>query len=535
MSETDVCFGSHCVLCTLRFQTEEPIFFLSSEDPRFQQGIYYPCVVSNCQHPDGLVLACHSTCAREGQPSLAICEVTRWDRGFKLPIAQSAERERHLKNNYTSTLDIARSTLQVKERITRASRKEVRTSSGIWATYVTLHGETYVSTLSNSCGQSPIYSPRPTSTEDVIYVRRGPFGVKKVIFACSTETLEMESLPWDWWQALPLTEDCVLHFDTDGLKLRNLQTAEDVDIPLWSAPFFRQDLARLPLVRSFLPARFNRILVNDPETTGYSVAWNAARRAFKIARHTAWDYSSCYADISKDETTWLHIPLSRGELLHEFWCRKSIAVNGREMVDLILVTTTGRVHVLGKYPTPGQTYTYSHITTFPKEPDYLYIDDSAGIREVAFVPAPILHERSLSLPEPKSFCPKHTSVESYFYTFASLENLSFIKICKLNGMIIGLLLHYHNGLRASVGQVRLDQLSKEQQVPDNATIRFVISRTEYQCPYVSSVLVLTEGTAEGPPTILDLEVACYGTLEWWFSRRQCQLAYEGRTSAPTRF
>ncbi|KID94874.1 hypothetical protein MAJ_09173, partial [Metarhizium majus ARSEF 297] len=323
-----------------------------------------------------------------------------------------------------------------------------------------------------------------------------------------------------------------------GLKIRNLWTDQhrDSQLPLWSAPFFRPGLMRFPLSPSPGPARFNRVRINDPGTTGYSVAWNPARRALRIAQHTVVDDVSCYADMPDDTTTWLHIPVGRGELLGELW-RRDCYLNRRKVVDLIIVTTAGRVHVLGHHPTPGQAYTYSRVAKLRSQPDYLFIDDSAGIRELALTPAPGDNDTpNLRKPTPESCYPAITSVESYFYTFAPLENLDFIKICSFDGVVTGLLLHYHDGSRASVGQVRLDRVGPKQQVPHNATIRFTLSRTTDQCPYVSSILILPRLVRNFFPakSDLDLEVTCYAILEWWFTRRQCQLAHGGCTSASTR-
>lgn len=141
--------------------------------------------------------------------------MTIWDPGFELPLAQSADLKRLLASKGASRRDLVRSTLKAIEKVAEASSGQVKTSSRIWATYMTLHGETYVSSLSNKHGDDLVYDPGSKSTEDVIYVRRGPLGVKKIVVACSSETLEMESHPLDWWQVLPLFEDSVLHFEFD--------------------------------------------------------------------------------------------------------------------------------------------------------------------------------------------------------------------------------------------------------------------------------------------------------------------------------
>lgn len=289
------------------------------------------------------------------------------------------------------------------------------------------------------------------------------------------------------------------------------------------------------MTHSSKPSRFNRLKINDPETTVYSVAWNPFHLALKIIRHMATDDWSCYSELPQDMTTWLHIPIGRGELLKEIWHREHTHCCRREM-DLVPVTTTGRVHVLGKHPIPSHTYIHERITAFRSEPDYIHIDDSAGIRKLALNPAPPVIDDpfgTLSLPVPVSQYPKATSAESYFYTFASLDNLDFFEACSFNGIITGVLLHYGDGSRAVVGQVRLDRLAAKQYVPRDATIRFVVTRNVAQCPKVSAVLVLTADMYEQLPRMnfdLDLEVPCHGKLEWWYTWRQCQLAHEGRTS-----
>lgn len=278
-------------------------------------------------------------------------------------------------------------------------------------------------------------------------------------------------------------------------------------------------------------------MVNDPGTTGYSVAWNPARRALRLVRHTAGDGVSCYDNMPDDSITWLYIPISHGELLADIW-RRDCDQYFWKHVDLIIVTTTGRVHVLGKHPTPGQAYTYSRLAKLRSEPDYLYIDESKGIRELALSPAPEINDAQiLHIPTPLSRYPAITSVESYFYTFVRLENLDSIRLCNFNRTVTGLLLHYHDSSRATLGQVRLDRLGAEQRVPCDATIRFVILRKPDQCPYVSNVIVFTACIPRNllpAATDLDFEITCHGILEWWYTRRQCQLAHNGRTSASTR-
>ncbi|QLI69830.1 uncharacterized protein G6M90_00g060810 [Metarhizium brunneum] len=207
--------------------------------------------------------------------------------------------------------------------------------------------------------------------------------------------------------------------------------------------------------------------MNDPGTTGYSVAWNPARRALRIARHMAVDDVSCYANMGDDATAWLHIPISRGELLAELWRR-----------DCYLTSSNARssVHV---FP----------IIKLQRQRDYLFIDDSAGIRELALTlgPEEANETRNLRKPAPESCYPAITSVESYLYTFAPLENLDLIKTCSFAALLRACFSSTTTAREQVWG--RSDWLGLEQQVPREATIGFAMSRTADQCPYVGSVLV----------------------------------------------
>ena len=86
--------------------------------------------------------------------------MTAWDPGFEESIARTTHLKRQLARTGASTLDLARWTLQAEENMTEASSGQVRTSSCIWASYVTLHGETYVSALSNEPAENLYTMPR---------------------------------------------------------------------------------------------------------------------------------------------------------------------------------------------------------------------------------------------------------------------------------------------------------------------------------------------------------------------------------------
>jgi hypothetical protein len=219
----------------------------------------------------------------------------------------------------------------------------------------------------------------------------------------------------------------------------------------------------------------------------------------------------------------------------------------RRKASANLINTSHRlqdkVHILGPQGRSDHNYSYSLLESLRESPHYAYMDDSAGfVRELAIDQQPGICDSTWEdyKPAPLSRTPgerpgNRNISGSLFYTSAWLDDVVGLNLCQFNGIITGLLLHYEDRSRATVGQVRLDGLQGERrQVTKNAIIRFVVVRTGRQLPHVSGLLIFTDRMAEPPLNDgLGLEVECCGILEWWFSRRQCQLACKGRTSAST--
>lgn len=123
-----------------------------------------------------------------------------------------------------------------------------------------------------------------------------------------------------------------------------------------------QSLYGSPQCPSTRAPRFNRIMVNNPETEGYSVALQAHHTCL-LVRHIAGDDESPCAVFLGDTTSWyksiwLYIPIDCGKLIAEIWRRDcySVCRDCREDVTLISTTTKGHVYALGKHPTPGYQY-----------------------------------------------------------------------------------------------------------------------------------------------------------------------------------
>ena len=183
---------------------------------------------------------------------------------------------------------------------------------------------------------------------------------------------------------------------------------------------------------------------------------------------------------------------------------------------------------------------YTLVYRAGERPGRIYFDISPdGIHELALdgplPPQPAAGQPPL--PQPESPCPRHHQEdENYYYSTAVLDSVAAVTPCWAaeRGVVVGLLLHYRDGRQASLGQVRLDWLQQPPvRVIDPARgmwFRFALSPEG--CPNVDALAF------DPPPPAQRAEpghfpIAWRGTLEWWFSHRQCQLWHDGQSSPPT--
>lgn len=158
-----------------------------------------------------------------------------------------------------------------------------------------------------------------------------------------------------------------------------------------------------------------------------------------------------------------------------------------------------------------------------------------GVRNLCFEttePAPA--SDSPTLPEPLSQHPKATFFESYFYSAARLDGVSKIVPyqCYSRGKrrIIGLLLQFPEGRESCVGQIRLDSLQNPLQTSGYQHVWLSFSKDDHR-PFVSAVTLSEPNRDDG---LSWFKVRFCGTIEWWFSSKQCQVCYMGKSSPPTR-
>ncbi|SPQ19054.1 e6e2ec79-93ae-4bde-87dc-f58c79148bf6 [Thermothielavioides terrestris] len=184
-------------------------------------------------------------------------------------------------------------------------------------------------------------------------------------------------------------------------------------------------------------------------------------------------------------------------------------------------------------------WVYTLIYRAGETPDRIYFDISLlGIHEI-ILGAPLprvrvdlpLPQALPQLPSPRSACPSHYYYdENYYFTSATLDGVAEITPCRSDLGVIGLLLHYHDGRQAALGQVRLDKLQRPPlKVDPSRSMWLHFSVSSENCPNIEAIEFVSP-TVVGPQ---HFPVAWRGTLEWWFSYRQCRLWHGMFSSPPT--
>lgn len=139
------------------------------------------------------------------------------------------------------------------------------------------------------------------------------------------------------------------------------------------------------------------------------------------------------------------------------------------------------------------------------------------------------------VPEASSPHPSFQSSDGFFWSSASVEDVTAVTPCRLEGNTVGLLFSYLDGSSAAIGQVRLDHLDEPLKRVDGGKLCLGFTRTTDDCPYIARVEMLAEksgGLVKDQQGSVDMwfEVSWGGTIEWWHSHRQCQVWQDGRQS-----
>jgi hypothetical protein len=130
---------------------------------------------------------------------------------------------------------------------------------------------------------------------------------------------------------------------------------------------------------------------------------------------------------------------------------------------------------------------------------------------------------------PKSRFARSSNYDGYVFTFADLEGLTALIPCRsrVRCDIVGLILIFCDGHRESVGHVRLDWLERRIPLqPDQPWYLGFEVLTIGTDPYITCI-----ATRQQPAWAqIQMELKCYGRLEWWWSSEFSRVCYQGEES-----
>ncbi|EKJ70870.1 hypothetical protein FPSE_08921 [Fusarium pseudograminearum CS3096] len=354
----------------------------------------------------------------------------------------------------------------------------------IWATFISLQGNHYISRLSNkpNDGSFSVFIRPPSDGNNTFYVAHDHLGVRKVIFAIPDnktvpDTTEDTVL---WWETITFTAmNTQVKVISDGVKVRSLYRTPGLKRPAktyWPSPMKPQDHPRvarlnrgakgLPMVKRMRPLVLNDVGMNALSACCYS--HNGMRYCLALVAHYPNTPAIRYQDYSRHlpsrtKPMWLHFVLDEGEQITEIWGWQTHSRSS----DLVMRTSKGRIWNIGPMVSEREPFNWNHLVDLPTgEPSTIYFDESLrGINQLAF------QEKNKPLVGAKA-APEVTTTpvtgswrRNYFYFSERLKGLLTITPCWIknrNGLteITGLVLRYGDGRVRTLGVVRLDCLAE---------------------------------------------------------------------------
>lgn len=215
-------------------------------------------------------------------------------------------------------------------------------------------------------------------------------------------------------------------------------------------------------------------------------------------------------------------PGYRGRLANSF-----LALGESDHLPTQFVTNKGRVFVAGLYMRVDWTR-FILIERPGQKLGRIFFESSAsGIGALAFATdAPKIEHLRFKRPQPSPNSILVT-IDNYFFSSHSLDHLEEITPCfaKDGTGVTGLILHYPNGHRGSLGQVRLDSLGDRFTVSEAPSWFLRFGKRQGRFPFVLEVATCRPKMDGDVQDVMEIFRA--GKLEWIWSERQCLVIYNG--------
>ncbi|KAJ0168376.1 hypothetical protein CTA2_6732 [Colletotrichum tanaceti] len=514
-------------------------------DPATMDISYTQCVGA-CLHSEGQAVGCHVECVNQvpTQQLSAVLEAltysyeparsetnrrTTWlhqtfssllgshvfsKKPYTLPPELLSQITAYCYSSFAIEYAMARLALASDTKADDARTIFLDTSRQIWARLSSFEGVDYIASLSNASDDlhtELIFKPDALRSPSSIHTAENHLGVRKIIFHYSKTSPEVEQCDGLWWRNIHLRGPTRLVVQSDGLKVRHVSLAEDKTKPrptVWAKPL----LGPTRLVRleeAPLPTRMSSLLLNDPRTIGYAFYWNTRL----VSMHAVTSEQDLSFYDGDHNGIWTYFPLLERELITEIWIR------GQTKWDMALILKTSRDRIVNVGPylniLPG---TPIRLLELPSQATASWIFFElyrVGVRHLGFSSTKPEHApgHTISLPAPMSSNPGY---DCYFYSTAVLDKVNEITPCQrmIHGQtkIIGLLLRYSDGRRASLGQVRFDCLTSPLKVDGIWSILLTLA-ADWRGQFVSALSLDCVGETNSSC----LRASNLDTLDWWFS------------------
>ncbi|KAF5124181.1 hypothetical protein E5D57_012109 [Metarhizium anisopliae] len=423
----------------------------------------------------------------------------------------------------------------------------------VYASYVRIEGSTYVQSLHNKAPQGArldckhIHSPHPGQIVRKIFLEYDHLGIRGV-HVCAPRSDSQQTADNVWWVELRRQQG-LRHIlaVSDGLKVRGImdgmeQDATDGSIrgPAWPEPATECKVIDLEglKISTFPPRglRMSHVEFNTPHVQGYFIAI-FRRQVIKLQAHrqTASRHFYHDADIICKDLTWIYMPVDPGEYVKEIGILRCTLRPPSQLhwpTTLMLVTNRGRAKILGKIPSPR--HTYSRVHEIGTSPSKVYVNEVDSVRDgqrVRYVGVqatiPSCWEKSTNS---KFWMPKsipHRFGQTHLYSCCRLENVAAVTPCRGKRLrhqpIIGMLLQYHDGTRACVGQYRLDWTLNTVAIRPELPMWLRQGEIERDKKYVSEVRLNGRQVVDGAQSWQ--EIPWHGKLEWWYLRQEARVIH----------
>ncbi|KAF2021813.1 hypothetical protein BU24DRAFT_404770 [Aaosphaeria arxii CBS 175.79] len=404
---------------------------------------------------------------------------------------------------------------------------ELDCSQAIYAEYITLRGQTYISNLSNKHDHGMSKVPTQAAPR-ILAMSMDSFGIRRVSRVQEARDSRLLGDLWYRFEILPQKSGSMITLR------RNPLVIDDVILDrhnhrrfLWDSPMKPEIIPHQwydPSPENSDCYGFKRVSLNG-SVSGIAVSCGqGTNMSFHAIREGQRDASIHVKTevAAKQPLTWIYFPLAEGETICGVW----VMTNYGGLANVCVYTTLGRSRIFASFKEPwyrcGDRYQCINSGADGSITALYY--DSLRLRSERSLRVGVVssHDDVFDVPEnpPWADCPipevcLQTDPE-WFHSQASLRDVVSAETCEdgLTGVCLGVLLRYRNGREETLGQWRFDQtVATFEHDPCIRSMSYRIDRSKGKprMRAVSFGACLADESSEG------VSIQMQGHLIWWFS------------------